>query len=547
MRKIFDRELREPSVAEVERGRCPEADEPGHRPGSALATAEVVKSAPRVFFARVDSAVRRRCRAAWRSFVPSLDATSISAAIDWLSAYRHHAGLASAPGEAICPLLTAAAVPTLLSFGEVDLARRFTDWLRTIQRIDGSFPSLGCGRRSLLGTAHALSALLSCTAANLNETLAAERAAAWLASQIDAAGRFQPSGYPSTSIDHWAAPAIHVACLPPLRQASRALGVPAWEQAVVRAAKHLRRSLDWAGLRHAAHVCVACADAWLQLGKAELAHEIMRGLAAGHHRDPRAPSISGAALAHAALVWYKLAERRQADRALARLQSNQLPSGGFPASDQRGSARRESAWAWKYFLDASLARVQTSFEQYDTHLPDRIDPADGRFRAVRAWCGSLGDGPKIADVGCGSGRFLRELARCFPAARWIAIDPSQVALSRCVEATERRPGGLLRIPAGDGEFDGAMAVESLEHSLLPERAIRELCRVVRPGGRVLVIDKHLAKQRLSQHEPWEQWFLPETVSAWLAKQCRNVVARPIAHGTARRPDGLFWCWEATRG
>ena len=36
-------------------------------------------------------------------------------------------------------------------------------------------------------------------------------------------------------------------------------------------------------------------------------------------------------------------------------------------------------------------------------------------------------------------------------------------------------------------------MESLEHALLPEQAVAELCRVVRPGGSVLVIDKDRAE------------------------------------------------------
>ena len=73
-------------------------------------------------------------------------------------------------------------------------------------------------------------------------------------------------------------------------------------------------------------------------------------------------------------------------------------------------------------------------------------------------------------------------------------------------------GSLLQIPLPDGSFDGAFAVESLEHALLPERAVAELCRIVRPGGRVLVIDKHRARQPLSHHDPWERWFTPEELA-----------------------------------
>jgi ubiquinone/menaquinone biosynthesis C-methylase UbiE len=105
---------------------------------------------------------------------------------------------------------------------------------------------------------------------------------------------------------------------------------------------------------------------------------------------------------------------------------------------------------------------------------------------------------------------------------------------------------LLRLPAADGEFDGAFAVESLEHSLLPQHAVRELCRVVRPGGRVLIIDKQRSKQPLSEHQPWEQWFAPNDIAAWLAEACDDVSVAEIPHGRHVRPTGLFLCWQGRR-
>lgn len=109
-----------------------------------------------------------------------------------------------------------------------------------------------------------------------------------------------------------------------------------------------------------------------------------------------------------------------------------------------------------------------------------------------------------------------------------------------------REGSLLRIPAADGEFDGALAVESLEHALLPERAVAELCRVVRPGGRVLIIDKNLAKQPLSEYDPWERWFTPEELRGWLSRACDAVSVRPVSHLEGRPGHDLFLAAEGVR-
>jgi malonyl-CoA O-methyltransferase len=134
----------------------------------------------------------------------------------------------------------------------------------------------------------------------------------------------------------------------------------------------------------------------------------------------------------------------------------------------------------------------------------------------------------------------------FPQAQLCGIDASAQALAHLPWGVEARHGCLLRLPAAEGEFDGAICIEALEHALLPRQAIAEICRVVRPGGRILVIDKNRSLQHLSDYRPWERWFGREEVRGWLASECSEVAVQPLAHGRHREPQGLFWCWTARR-
>ena len=104
----------------------------------------------------------------------------------------------------------------------------------------------------------------------------------------------------------------------------------------------------------------------------------------------------------------------------------------------------------------------------------------------------------------------------------------------------------LRLPLGDARYDAAICIEALEHALTPERAVAELCRIVRPGGRVLIIDKAARHLSLSLHEPWERWFTPESVSGWLAKHCDEVTCTELSAGPQQRTPGLFLCWQGVR-
>ncbi|HZO31712.1 MAG TPA: methyltransferase domain-containing protein [Chloroflexota bacterium] len=107
-------------------------------------------------------------------------------------------------------------------------------------------------------------------------------------------------------------------------------------------------------------------------------------------------------------------------------------------------------------------------------------------------------GERVLEVGCGSGAVLRDLARrVAPAGRAVGVDPSpmmlQIASELASEAglnelVDLREGDARSLPFPDGEFDVVLAVTTLSHVPDGERAVPELRRVTRPGGRVGVFD-----------------------------------------------------------
>ena len=208
--------------------------------------------------------------------------------------------------------------------------------------------------------------------------------------------------------------------------------------------------------------------------------------------------------------------------------------------------RREVAWACKHFLDACQRQVEVAFGGQRASLPRSIDSHDGRLQAVSSWCATFAAGARIADIGCGRGRYLAALDNQYPHLRLTGIDPAARCLDDLPIAVETIQAGLLSLPLPDGACDGTLAIESIEHALVPGRAVSELCRIVRPGGRVLIIDKQRSHQPLSDCEPWERWFTPDEVSGWLARHCRDVKCVAVPHAQHREPTGLFLCWTATK-
>jgi ubiquinone/menaquinone biosynthesis C-methylase UbiE len=100
----------------------------------------------------------------------------------------------------------------------------------------------------------------------------------------------------------------------------------------------------------------------------------------------------------------------------------------------------------------------------------------------------------IADLGAGEGTFSQLLAR--RARRVIAVDNSEkmmeygadLARKHGVQNLEYRHGDLEALPIEDQNVDLAFFSQALHHTHHPERAVAEAWRILRPGGRIVVLD-----------------------------------------------------------
>lgn len=100
----------------------------------------------------------------------------------------------------------------------------------------------------------------------------------------------------------------------------------------------------------------------------------------------------------------------------------------------------------------------------------------------------------IADLGAGEGTFSQLLAQ--RAERVIAVDNSEkmvefgadLARKHGVKNLEYRLGDLEALPIDDASVDVAFFSQSLHHAQHPRRAVEEAWRIVKPGGRIAVLD-----------------------------------------------------------
>lgn len=194
------------------------------------------------------------------------------------------------------------------------------------------------------------------------------------------------------------------------------------------------------------------------------------------------------------------------------------------------------------------ARIQASFDEAsrdEEHFPSTIDPRIYHVKLIREHLGPLA-GKRVLDVGCGKGRFARLFLEQEPAAEIWGLDISEEMLRFVPSGIYTRAGSMTELPFEDGFFDAAYATESLEHAVEIERAVGEMCRVVKPGGRLVIIDKNAEKWGRLETPEWERWFTRRELERMLRKHCKSVSSRYISYWEDVAPDGLFVAWVAVR-
>lgn len=120
------------------------------------------------------------------------------------------------------------------------------------------------------------------------------------------------------------------------------------------------------------------------------------------------------------------------------------------------------------------------------------DELFGNDFAFRAAAGLLDDEWTVADLGCGTGAMTAILAPHVK--QVIGIDASEemldAARARLADATniEFRKGSLEALPVSPESVDAATLMLVLHHLPSPAEALAEAGRILKPGGRVLIVD-----------------------------------------------------------
>ena len=151
--------------------------------------------------------------------------------------------------------------------------------------------------------------------------------------------------------------------------------------------------------------------------------------------------------------------------------------------------------------DRSLREDDARVQEVLRNRQEQFFPHDARQmlpgRSWAAWARTLGEllpPLDVVDIGCGDGYLALEASRW--ARHVTGVDRSEdvlesakaLAAKRQITNVDWRKGDLSRLPLRDASHDVALLSQSLHHASDPERAIAEAVRVLRPSGRLLLMD-----------------------------------------------------------
>ena len=484
-------------------------------------------------------------------------------AMTWVQTHRSSEGgiRVSSINSSIYPEVTGYFIPTLLSWGEDSLALEFGNALLPIQQSDGSFLDPSGEAKCVFDTGQIIRGLLELSKISENpDFLKSLRLAVnWVASTVDDEGHVNA---PDVAVWGGVIPiGVLLYSLEPALRAAQHLNLKTEQTQILKGIKTLLDDHKLTDFNSVSHFHAYILEALVDLGESHRAKdslEKMLGRANFKSWIPGKPGkkwVCSTAMFQYALICYKLQMISEGDKlflAAARLQNSSggwygsygftskilAPAGRLSSRYSMYFPRTEIPWVNKYFFDSLKLRLESSFEVMSYIFSDEISPNDGRLKYVISQVANCKPA-RLLDLGCDKGRYIKHIMKQFPEIEIHACDMSEKVTSGILSPVIVSKGSLVRTPYESSQFDFVMTVEALEHAVNTSAAIRELDRILAPGGSLLIIDKNESKLGRLRLPDWERWFNARDLARDLESMGYQVqlVSNLEYEG---RNDGLFF-------
>lgn len=464
------------------------------------------------------------------------------------------------------PEVTGYYIPTLLRWGYRDLAYEYAKWLCSIQKSDGSWYDTMDEAPYIFDSAQILKGLLSIQKLYPDKEAfnkAIIKGCDWILTYMTKEGRLQTPT--ETAWGNVATELIHTYCLSPLVEASNVYKIKKYGEAAQKILQYYKKNYynEILNFSMLSHFYAYVVEAMLDMGEVEIAKEAMRNMEPYQKESGAVPAyknvdwVCSTGLFQLALIWFRLGNEVRGTKAFEYACKLQNETGGWYGSYISEENPREGntyfpdaeiSWVIKYFLDALYYKNLCQFENQSSIFREDLLDDDTKYIIIQNEVARESEqSKKILDAGCGKGRYVTKLAKNFPNNQYFAVDISTNVIKYFDDNVDivKRQGTLTCIPYKDNYFDIVYTCEALEHAIDIKSSIKEMSRVIKAGGRLIVIDKNKSMYGYFEIEKWEQWFDRDDLKKVMLQYCTEVSYIDDINYDGRKSDGLFGAWIGT--
>lgn len=464
------------------------------------------------------------------------------------------------------PEVTGYYIPTLLRWGYRDLAYEYAKWLCSIQKSDGSWYDTMDEAPYIFDSAQILKGLLSIQKLYPDKeefNKAIIKGCDWILTYMTKEGRLQTPT--ETAWGNVATELIHTYCLSPLVEASNVYKIKKYGEAAQKILQYYKKNYynEILNFSMLSHFYAYVVEAMLDMGEVEIAKEAMRNMEPYQKESGAVPAykdvdwVCSTGLFQLALIWFRLGNEVRGAKAFEYACKLQNETGGWYGSYISEENPREGntyfpdaeiSWVIKYFLDALYYKNLCQFENQSSIFREDLLDDDTKYIIIQNEVARESEqSKKILDAGCGKGRYVTKLAKNFPNNQYFAVDISTNVMKYFDDNVDivKRQGTLTCIPYKDDYFDIVYTCEALEHAIDIKSSIKEMSRVIKAGGRLIVIDKNKSMYGYFEIEKWEQWFDRDDLKKVMLQYCTEVSYIDDINYDGRKSDGLFGAWIGT--
>ena len=233
-------------------------------------------------------------------------------------------------------------------------------------------------------------------------------------------------------------------------------------------------------------------------------------------------------------------DRRQGPQSFYGLVADSLPAAVRTCLDEIAASGDPT-------LDGDQARLRELEAERRGDVPEHVDDLEREYSPGRSWQSltvgiaallRLGD---VLDVGSGDGAAAAALA---PYCRSLTcVDTNERLIGVACERLARHANVHAQVadahalPFGDAAFDSVLVFHTLTYAEHPARVLKECARVLRPGGRlvVLCLDEHRQSEVTARYGERHAGFSPRALRGLLARAGLTVVSAQVAARELKKP------------